>query len=227
MASVPSAPNGDTPTVLRSSLVGAAPEVAQILLGMWLVSHTPKGLVTARIVETEAYDELDPASHSCRGQTLRNKPMFGPPGHAYVYRSYGIHLCLNITCGPVGFGAAVLVRAVQPGHGLAIMAQLRGLPQAAATHAPMPLRRRLCSGPGNLAAALGISLHQSGDDLLQDDAPLKLVQGAAVPARDRYAGPRVGISRAQEVPWRFCERPSPWLSGRALKDSFNASRLDE
>ncbi|MEI5668709.1 DNA-3-methyladenine glycosylase [Bosea sp. CCNWLW174] len=149
------------------------------------------------IVETEAYGDEDPASHSVRGMTDRNRSMFGLPGCAYVYRSYGIHWCLNLVCG-IRPGSAVLVRAIEPLFGLDVMRSRRGaLPDT-----------RLCSGPGRLCAALGIDRRWDGHDL--NLPPFDLRAGP-----DRLeidAGPRIGISQAVDVPWRFGAVGSPYLS---------------
>jgi len=149
------------------------------------------------IVETEAYGDEDPASHSVRGMTDRNRSMFGPPGRAYVYRSYGIHWCLNLVCG-IRPGSAVLVRAIEPLFGLDVMRSRRGsLPDT-----------RLCSGPGRLCAALGIDGRWDGHDLLAP--PFDMRTGLGV--RDVQVGTRIGISRAADVPWRFGVVSSPHLS---------------
>ena len=197
----------------RQRLLAPAELAAKRLLGAILEHDTPLGTVRGRIVETEAYAQHDAASHSCRGITERTRPMFGAPGHAYIYRSYGIHLCMNITCGKVGFGAAVLVRALEPLAGLEVMAELRGLAESFA-HAGSraATTRKLCQGPGNLSRALGLTLGQSGVDLLGHDGPLRLLVGGAVSAQNRAQTGRVGISVAQEVPWRFFERGSPFVS---------------
>lgn len=145
-----------------------------------------------RIIETEAYARDDPASHSYRGQTLRNAAMFGPAGTAYVYRSYGIHLCLNV----VGrSGEAVLIRALEPVFGLDDMRRRR-------PSGP------LCAGPGRLAAALGITLEDNG--MVFGDA-LRLEAGATL-SRPLLVGPRIGISRATDLPWRFGLAGSSGLS---------------
>jgi DNA-3-methyladenine glycosylase len=169
-------------------------EVAPELVGVTLLVDGVGG----RIVEVEAYDRDDPASHGYAGRTERNASMFGPPGRAYVYRSYGIHWCLNLVCEGEGVASAVLVRALEPAHGLDAMRARRGLEDP----------RLLCSGPGRLCQALGVTREHDGLPL--DRPPFELR------AREQYvetvAGPRVGITRAATLPWRYVEADSRFLS---------------
>jgi DNA-3-methyladenine glycosylase len=156
--------------------------------------------VGGRIVEVEAYDRSDPASHTFRGPTRRNAAMFGPPGRVYVYRSYGIHWCFNIVCREEGHGAGVLVRAIEPLHGLERMRERRGAVD----------ERLLCSGPGRVCQALAIDLGHTG--MRVDVPPFSLLPPDA-PVEVR-AGPRVGITRAVDVAWRFGLAGSKFLSRR-------------
>jgi DNA-3-methyladenine glycosylase len=150
------------------------------------------------IVEVEVYTSDDPASHSFGGQTTRNATMFGPSGRLYVYRSYGVHWCANVVCGSEGEGSAVLIRALEPTAGLEKMRARRGLTDS----------RLLCAGPGRLAQALGITGEDDG--LPVDRDPFALVPSSRAP--DIAAGPRVGISRATEEPWRYCAKGSRFTS---------------
>jgi DNA-3-methyladenine glycosylase len=156
------------------------------------------GGVGGRLVEIEAYHHTEPAAHSFRGPTARNAVMFGPPGYAYVYRSYGIHWCLNFVCEPEGSAAAVLIRAIEPTAGLAAMRRRRGT-------ADLQL---LCSGPGRVCEALGITDAFNG--LALNVPPFEIF--ARTGAVDAVTGPRIGITKAAELPWRYGEKGSRFLS---------------
>jgi DNA-3-methyladenine glycosylase len=169
-------------------------EAAPELIGATLLVNGTGG----RIVEVEAYHHTDPAAHSYNGQTDRNAVMFGPPGYAYVYRSYGIHWCLNFVCEPAGSASAVLIRALEPMAGIAAMRRRRGLPD----------ERALCSGPGKLCEALGVTHRHNGLPL--DRPPFEL--RARQEAPDIAIGPRIGITKAIEHPWRFGLKGSRFLS---------------
>lgn len=170
--------------------------VARALIGASLMFDGVGGI----IVETEAYDEGDPASHCFGGPTRRNASMFGPPGRAYVYRSYGIHWCLNFVCSGA---SGVLIRALEPTAGLDRMAERRGMAEI----------RRLCAGPGRVCQALGIDILSDGKPL--DEPPFALRPGEQPVAV--AAGPRIGISRGIDTPWRFCLVGSRFLSRPVAK----------
>ena len=184
-------------------------EVAPDLVGATLVHRLADGVrLVGRIVEVEAYlgDGSDPASHSHRGKTLRNSVMFGPPGHLYAYRSYGIHLCANVVCEPRGHSAGVLFRALEPLEGAVRMRRLRGLP-------PDAPARAIASGPGRLTQALAISLEHNGESLLRGD--LKLRQAASDDPRPEVGtSPRIGIRRGTGSLYRFYARGNACLSRR-------------
>jgi len=171
--------------------------VARRLIGWTLLVDGVGG----RIVETEAYDREDPASHSFSGPTPRNAAMFGPPGRVYVYRSYGIHWCLNFVCREEGHGAAVLIRALEPTHGLDKMRERRSLSDEADA-------RRLCSGPGNVCQALAIT--RAHDGMALDAPPFELI--APLKRAQVVFGPRIGITKAVDVPWRFGLKGSKYVS---------------
>ncbi|MFD2366925.1 DNA-3-methyladenine glycosylase [Pseudoduganella sp. GCM10020061] len=162
-----------------------AHEVAQLLIGVEVLVDGVGG----RIVETEAYDREDPASHAFSGPTERNMAMFGPPAHAYVYRSYGIHWCLNFVCMEEGHGAGVLIRALEPLHGVEQMHARRRTGDL----------RLLCSGPGKLCEAMGVTRALNGHPLSESPFELR----PAEPPVPLVSGPRIGISKAMDVPWRF------------------------
>jgi DNA-3-methyladenine glycosylase len=184
-------------------------EVAPELIGVTLLVDGVGG----RIVEVEAYDQEDPASHAHRGRTARNAVMFGPPGHAYVYRSYGIHWCLNLVCGEEGVPEAALIRALEPTSGLDLQRRRRGLDDV----------RALCSGPGKLCQALGITREHDG--LALDVPPFELVERDEVP--EIVTGPRIGITRASELSWRYMSAGSPYLSRAAPRGAGSSRSTSE
>lgn len=169
-------------------------DVAPDLIGVTLFVDGVGG----PIVEVEAYDHEDPAAHGYGGRTERNASMFGPPGHAYVYRSYGVHWCLNFVCEQEESASAVLIRALEPRHGLDVMRARRGLDDP----------RLLCAGPGRLCQALGVT--RGHDGLPLDRPPFELLAGEEEHAI--AVGARVGITRAADRPWRYGLAGSPFLS---------------
>jgi DNA-3-methyladenine glycosylase len=181
--------------------------VARQLIGVTVLVNGVGG----RIVETEAYDGEDPASHSYSGPTERNFAMFGPPAHVYVYRSYGIHWCLNFVCREQGHGAGVLIRALEPVAGLELMRERRGTSD----------EWLLCSGPGKLCQALGVTHALNGASLA--GAPFELAP--APPGIEVVTGPRVGISKAVDVPWRFGLAGSRYVSKPFASRRMPAQRL--
>ena len=168
--------------------------VASDLIGALLLCDGVGGWIT----EVEAYHHTDPAAHSFGGRTERNAVMFGPPGRVYVYRSYGIHWCANVVCETEGSASAVLIRALQPTHGIDTMRKRRGVDD----------ERLLCSGPGRLCEALAITRTHNG--LRVDRAPFELRAGAH--PIDIVQGKRIGISKAVDLPWRFGWKGSRYLS---------------
>jgi DNA-3-methyladenine glycosylase len=185
-------------------------EVAPELLGCVLEHETPAGLVAVELTEVEAYaGRSDPASHAYRGKTARNVVMFGPPGHAYIYFTYGMHFCVNMVClGEEGSASAVLLRAgaVIAGEELARARRSRGTARIAT--------RDLARGPARLCQALGIDRSQDGADVIADQSPLRIRAGTGNPARSGtiVTGPRVGVSSATEIPWRFWYEGDPTVS---------------
>ena len=180
-------------------------EVAPDLIGCTVLVDGVGG----PIVEVEAYDQEDPASHGFRGETARNRSMFGPPGHAYVYRSYGIHWCLNLVCEDKDVAAAVLLRALEPTQGVEAMRTRRGLDEP----------RLLAAGPGRLCQALGVTREHDGLPL--DRPPFELRAREAEP--EIVNGPRVGISRAADLRWRYGLAGSPYLSRSFVRGRDTAS----
>ena len=189
-------PTAPTPgkQLKRAFFARSVHEVAPDLIGATLLVNGIGGI----IVEVEAYHHTDPAAHSFRGPTLRNAVMFGPPGFAYVYRSYGIHWCVNFVCEQEGSASAVLIRALEPIHGITTMRRRRHLVD----------ERSLCSGPGKLTEALGITDKHNG--LALDAPPIALHARTTKP--EILAGMRIGITKAVELPWRYGLKGSKFLS---------------
>ncbi len=188
------------PRLPRTFYARATTDVARALLGQIVVSATPAGRTAGRIVETEAYlGPDDPASHAARLRTGRVAAMWGEPGIAYVYRSYGIHAMLNVVTEPAGATGAVLIRALEPVTGIPLMQHRRGLADV----------RQLCSGPGKLCQALGIALDWHATDLVTSDR-LWIAPGPAITAIS--VSSRIGISRGQEHPWRYWATGNPNVS---------------
>jgi DNA-3-methyladenine glycosylase len=169
-------------------------EVAPDLIGALLLVDGVGG----HVVEVEAYHQTDPAAHSFRGPTERNAVMFGPPGYVYVYRSYGLHWCMNFVCEPKGSASAVLIRALEPTAGLTTMRRRRGMTD----------ERLLCAGPGRLCEALGVTFAFNGQAL--DAPPFALFAATGKP--DVVAGPRIGLTKAVDKPWRYGLKGSRFLS---------------
>jgi DNA-3-methyladenine glycosylase len=185
-----------------------SPVVARDLLGRLLVRRLDGEVLVARIVETEAYQEDDPASHSFAGRTARNDVLFGPGGFLYVYFTYGMHFCMNVVTGRSGEGSAVLLRAAAPLSGQAVMARRRGVSSD----------RLLCAGPARLTQAFGVARAQNGLDLV-GGGDLWLAAGRLALDGDVGTGPRIGIRRATDVPWRFWVAGSPFVSRASSSSS--------
>lgn len=186
----------------RSILLGDSETVARRLLGCRLVRELDGQTLSGIIVETEAYNQGDAASHSYRGRTPRTDVMFGPPGHLYVYFTYGMHYCCNITVGPEGYGAAVLIRAIEPVEGQDKMLQLRGGRGG----------YELTNGPAKVCQAFGIDKSWNGHDLTAE--PLRLEQLPALPRQQVIQTTRIGITKAVDAPWRFYIKGNPYVSKR-------------
>jgi DNA-3-methyladenine glycosylase len=182
------------PRLRRAFFNRSVHDVAPELIGATLLIDGAGGI----IVEVEAYHHTDPAAHSYIGPTARNAVMFGPAGYAYVYRSYGIHWCLNFVCEEEGSASAVLIRAIEPTQGLPLMRRRRGLEDV----------RSLCSGPGKLGEALGVTIKHNG--LALDRPPFELRAREATP--EIATGPRIGITKAVDHPWRYGLKGSKFLS---------------
>jgi DNA-3-methyladenine glycosylase len=188
----------DIKDILKLGSLQAAP----LLLGCFLVRQTAKGLIKVKIVETEAYHQTDPASHSFRGLTPRTAPMFQAGGRLYVYFTYGMHYAINIVVGPKGVGEAVLIRAAEPIEGLEIMRANRGLADT----------KNLANGPGKLAQALGIKDTSLSGEILNKSSILLEPPDNEVRAKDIIAAPRIGITKAADLPWRFYLKDNPFVS---------------
>ncbi len=229
--------SGPSPAARRAFFDRPVLTVAPALLGCVLVHETGEGLVAAEIVEVEAYrGESDPASHAFRGQTARNAVMYGEPGHAYVYFTYGMHFCVNLVCQPAGEPAAVLLRAgrVVGGAGLAAARRLAGQRGTARAPGDAPggagsgagaasgggravAERELASGPARLCQALAIGRAQNGADVCDPASPLRLLIPAGfagLPAASIGHGPRVGVRNGAEVQWRF------WVAGEPAVSAY-------
>jgi DNA-3-methyladenine glycosylase len=187
-------PSASEAKLPRSFFARPVLEVARDLIGATVLVDGIGGI----IVEAEAYSHEDPASHSFRGRTARNASMFGPPGHAYVYLSYGMHWCMNFVCGRDPLGSGVLIRALEPIAGLEVMRARRGVEDA----------RLLCSGPGRLCQALAVTRKEDGAPL--DEARFHLLRRKQEP--EILVGPRIGITQAPDMPWRFGLAGSPFVS---------------
>jgi len=188
---------------LKQVLSGSSLEAAPRLLGCYLSRQTPAGLIRVRIVETEAYHQDDPASHSFRGRTARTAPMFLAGGRLYVYLSYGLHHAINIVTGPAGRGEAVLIRAAEPIDGVEIMQNNRGIRDT----------YKLTNGPGKLAQALGVGDTSLSGKILNKSSIL-LEPGGLKNEEETAAAPRIGITKAAGRPWRFYIKGNPFVSRR-------------
>ncbi len=188
--------------------------MAPDLLGRVLVRRLAAGtLLAARIVETEAYEQDDPASHAFRGPTSRNGAMFGGPGRLYVYFTYGMHFCMNVVSGRVGEGAAVLLRAAEPLSGLTEMRTSRGRTS----------EWELCSGPARLCQAFGVDRSFDGIDVVRG-GEIWIAEGTPAAAASIVAGPRIGIGEGIELPWRFFVQDDPFVSKGRSRDASRSEK---
>jgi DNA-3-methyladenine glycosylase len=185
---------------LRKQLELSAPEAAKRLLGAVIEREISGQMAKVRIVETEAYDQTDAASHSYKGRTQRTDVMFGPAGRLYVYFTYGMHYCCNVVVGEEGYGAAVLIRAVEPISGEEVLQENRVGKSGV----------ELTNGPAKLCQALGVDKRINGHDL--EKSPMILHLLPILPDEKIANTVRVGISQAKEVKWRFCEKDNPYVS---------------
>jgi len=183
-------------------LSGPAEQVAPRLLGCLLVRELDGQRLVGRIVETEAYDQTDAASHSYRGRTPRTDVMFGPFGHLYVYFTYGMHYCMNVVCGPEGHGTGVLIRAIEPLEGIDLMSANRGNKTGV----------QITNGPAKLCQALRIDKKWNGHNL--HEPPLQLLLQPPLPTTQTTQTTRIGITQAKAVPWRFYIKDNPHVSAR-------------
>ncbi|OLT35717.1 3-methyladenine DNA glycosylase [Actinomadura sp. CNU-125] len=197
----------DAALLPRDFFGGPVDEIAPALLGRVLRHRAPGGDVAVRLTEVEAYaGPLDPASHAYRGRTPRNEVMFGPPGHAYVYFTYGMHFCMNLVCGPDGTSSAVLVRA----------GEIIAGEETARARRPRSTVRDLARGPARLCEALGIARGQNGLDVCTPGGELTIHEGDAVDPATVRRGPRTGVTAAKDVPWRF------WIDGDPHVSQYRA-----
>ena len=209
--------NHALPPLPRAFYEGATLDVARALIGKTLARRTPAGLTAGVIVETEAYvAAIDPSAHAYRGRTKRNQTMFGEAGHAYVYFTYGMHHCLNVVTEGEGEACAVLIRAIEPREGIALMRERRG------AHIP---DRDLARGPGRLCAALALTVADDGSDLLGPDIWIAETPDTP-PTLPIATTPRIGITRAADWPWRFVVVGSPFVSARGVKALSSISPAD-
>ncbi len=191
----------DCPPLPREFYLRDTIEVARSILGKVIVHRTPETLIAGRIVEAEAYTSNDPSCHACRGMTKRNAQMFGEPGHAYIYFTYGMYYCLNAVTAPEGVAEAVLIRAAEPLQGIDLMVRNRGT----------DVLTNLASGPGKLCMAFGLEKSQNGLDLTGSD--LMIVDDGFVPS-EIVTATRIGIRLATDYPWRFYVKGNPHVSRR-------------